>query len=118
MLPEERVRQSLLQHLVQQLGYPKSYISVEKALDGPNRRYDVLVYGKCHGELKPLLLIECKAEHVTEEAVQQALGYNHEIDAPFVAAVGYDRALMITGNGELVGGLLAYQELMEKVRWN
>ena len=118
MQPEEKIRQTLVQHLVHQLNFPKSYISVEKALDGPNRRYDVLVYGKCRGALKPLLLIECKAERVTRDAVQQALGYNHEIGAPFVAAVGGDRALLMTEHGKLMGGLRDYYELIEELEWN
>lgn len=118
MQPEEQIRQTLLRHLVQQLDYPKSYISIEKALEGPNRRYDVLVYGNCQGEIKPLLLIECKAEKVTQEAVQQALGYNHEVGAPFVAAVGGDRALMMTKDGKPMGGLVSYGALLEAVAWN
>lgn len=91
---------------------------MEKALQGPNRRYDVLVYGKYRGELKPLLLIECKAAVVTQAALQQALGYNHEVGAPFVAVIGGNRALMVTQTGQPVGGLVPYQELLEKVQWN
>lgn len=60
-------------------GYPKSLISIEKKVG--TRRYDILVYAK--QSLKPLLLIECKAEKLTESAFNQVLGYNESIGAPF-----------------------------------
>jgi len=89
--PEEIVRQTWLQKMVSLLGYPKGLIAVEKQLgslsDGsvcPDRRADIVCYRK---DLRPLLLIECKAEDLTEKALDQALGYNDYVKADYVAVV-------------------------------
>lgn len=82
-LPEERVRQALLQQMLGPLGYPKGLIAVEKRI-GKGRRADILAFVKKGDELKPLLLIECKAEMLNEEAYYQASGYNTFLAAPFI----------------------------------
>jgi hypothetical protein len=79
--------------MVDELGYPKGLIAVEKeistlALNDPNRRIDILCYAMGKNGLMPLLLIECKAEKLTPQAERQALGYNDAIGAPFVALAG------------------------------
>lgn len=100
--PEEQVRQRWLKVMVHQLQYPKELLVVEKeikelphlsTIDVPDRRVDILCYGKgIHSSwpLYPLLLIECKAEGLTEDAVDQVIGYNHHIKAYFCAAAGPD----------------------------
>lgn len=96
--PEEYVRQRLLRYMIDDLGYPKGLIVVEKALDQlphlqgkgqlPDRRVDILVYGKEVGAaLVPLLLIECKAVKLTARVINQVTGYNHYLGARFVAIV-------------------------------
>lgn len=102
--PEELVRQQWIQRMVHQLDYPKELIVVEKAIgelphlagmEVPDRRLDILCYGNLPSRaLFPLLLIECKAELLTEDAVNQVIGYNHYVKAHFVAAVGSDRVQM------------------------
>lgn len=97
--PEERVRQKWLQVLQVQLGFPKELIAVEKELKElahissapPDRRADILCFAKgIHPEhsLYPILLIECK-ENIKEEsqAIEQVIGYNHFVNAYFVAAL-------------------------------
>ncbi len=97
--PEERVRQKWLRRMVYQLEYPKELLVVEKELkelphlkgmDVPNRRLDILCYGK--GIEFPLLLIECKDERLSARALDQVIGYNHHVRACFVAAVGHEEA--------------------------
>lgn len=100
--PEELVRQQWIQRMVHQLDYPKELIVVEKAvgelphlagLKVPDRRLDILCYGNHPSHaLFPLLLIECKAAPLTEDALNQVIGYNHHVKAHFVAAAGPDRA--------------------------
>ena len=88
--PEEAVRQRLLFQMIEELGYPRSLIAVEKELksfgvDGgiiPKRRVDLLCF---HRSLAPLLLIECKAERIDEKSILQVLGYNAVVKAPFLA---------------------------------
>lgn len=81
--PEERVRQSLLRKMIEELGFPKGLISVEREIG--DRRYDLVCYTK---EMTPLLLVECKAGALDEAAVKQAMGYNDVVKAPFVCLAG------------------------------
>ncbi|NGX61058.1 MAG: hypothetical protein K940chlam9_00537 [Chlamydiae bacterium] len=92
--PEEIIRQNLLHHMVQNLGYPKSLIALEKELStlphlspqqkqqAPKRRLDILVYQK--KSFLPLLLIECKAIPLTPNKIHQVLGYNTFVQAPYI----------------------------------
>lgn len=102
--PEEIVRQKLLHVMTQNLGYPKHLIAVEKQLSEiphltngtpPNRRADILCFQETEGELKPLLLIECKEMRPNKEAKRQVLGYNHFVGAPFVAVAGPGYAALV-----------------------
>jgi hypothetical protein len=97
--PEEVVRQTLVQHMIRQLRFPKELICIEKSLReislkahlAPDRRADVVAFGKntqIDSILSPLLLIECKAEACTKDAFDQLMGYNHFVQAPFGALVG------------------------------
>jgi hypothetical protein len=93
--PEEIVRQSLLHHMVRSLGYPKELLAVEKQLSElphlegaiglPTRRIDIVCFAR---DFHPLLLIECKEGEVGSDAIEQALGYNAFVKAPFVAVAG------------------------------
>lgn len=99
--PEERVRQALIDELIHQKSFPASHLAVEIHLsqlphlkgrfDLPNRRADLIVFSldknSCF-ELKPLLLIECKAHTINALTMRQLWGYNYFVKAPFVAAVG------------------------------
>jgi sulfur carrier protein ThiS len=96
-LPEERVRQRMLDHLIDKLRFPASGIAVEKALSQlphlqdikvPERRLDIVCFAKgIHADydLYPLLILECKAVSLNDAAVRQVAGYNHYVKAPFMA---------------------------------
>lgn len=98
-LPEERIRVQLLCDLIEKLGYPAYSLAVEKELSQmphlrslgsklPQRRADIICFAKgIHPteELYPLLLIECKAVKLTGRMVNQIVGYNHFLKAPFIA---------------------------------
>lgn len=80
--PEEWVRQNFLLYLTLSLGYPASLIAVEKQLmlGDVMKRFDIVVYdntGKAH------ILIECKEMNIplTENVLQQVLGYNINVQA-------------------------------------
>jgi hypothetical protein len=88
--PEEKVRQACLNLLITKLNYPISSLSVEQYMPEVGRRLDIL----CYSQGIPLLLIECKAEKITEKAERQLIGYNHYIKAPFLALVGQEEARM------------------------
>jgi hypothetical protein len=75
LTPEEWVRQNLLQYLIQTKQYPATMMAIEKALavNGVNRRFDIVVYQND----APWLLIECKEQDQTLNAAvaQQMIAY-------------------------------------------
>ncbi len=99
--PEEYVRQALIKRMVSTLGYPESRIGVEKALGQlphltdkgalPDRRLDLICYAE---DFSPLLLVECKAVALTDKVMQQLIGYNNYVAAPFIAAVNKEQIKM------------------------
>jgi hypothetical protein len=130
-LPEERVRQHILNWMTTELGYPIALLAVEKSLKQmphlslqemslPERRADLICFGKdIHPEhgLYPLLLIECKAHRLTSQCVEQVMGYNHLVQAYFVAvANGEEIKTAFYKHGQFNAGLPAYSSLMEFVK--
>lgn len=124
--PEELVRQKLLHAMTTQLGFPKNFLTVEKrlselphlkgALRLPNRRADILCFAKGihpEHELFPLLLVECKEGLVGESAAKQALGYNHYVQAPYVAIAGEGSVELV--HPQRLSFLPSYSELLERV---
>jgi hypothetical protein len=85
LTPEEWVRQHIVQFLLQEKKYPKSYINVEKLIkvNDLNKRYDIVVF-KPNSEL--FLLIECKSPDVkiTQETFDQIARYNLKLNAQFL----------------------------------
>jgi hypothetical protein len=123
-LPEEIVRQNVLSHMIQDLGFPPSLIMVEKGLmqlPGRNvkvpqiRRMDILCYASLD-ELFPLLLVECKAEEMTEKALQQAAGYNQIVKARFLAVASKGKIKTFWQEQQIlksVDFLPSYKELLQ-----
>ncbi len=128
--PEEIVRQSLLQKMIHQLGYPKELIAVEKELkelpfgrESPvaRRRIDIVCFAKGDSSLFPLIVIECKRGAVdTTKALNQVIGYNYFIKAPFVA-VANERSVFLSFFDPIeqkplfFEGLPSYHELIFRV---
>ena len=85
LTPEEWVRQNILEFLVQEKGYPRLWIAVEKEINinGLKRRYDALVYNKNEDVL---LLIELKAPKIkiNEKVFNQISAYNYSLNAPYL----------------------------------
>lgn len=98
-LPEEKVRQAILNRMIDELGFPPTCIAVEKSLkqmphmslcdqEIPDRRVDIICFAKGihpQHELYPLLVIECKAIPLTPHVVKQVVGYNHYLKSYFIA---------------------------------
>ncbi len=82
---EEWVRQSFLNHLINNLGYPSGRIGVEFRVKYHQllRRTDAVVFDE-NG--KPLVIIECKATNVqiTEDVFFQACMYNRSLNAKWL----------------------------------
>ncbi|NDK55998.1 type I restriction enzyme HsdR N-terminal domain-containing protein [Pontibacter fetidus] len=85
LTPEEWVRQHFLHYLINELGYPKSLISIERGTNYNKlqKRTDLCVYDNSGN---PLLLVECKAAYVpvTQDVVKQVSVYNQTIKAKFI----------------------------------
>lgn len=131
-LPEEKVRQTLIQKMTQQLGYPLGSLALEKNLNQlphlqshpalPKRRADLIVFAKDlhpHHPFYPLLLIECKAVALTDKVLRQIVGYNQFVGAYFIAAVNQSSTYLgcydyFSQDFRFQEGLLSYESLIKQ----
>ena len=110
LTPEEWVRQQLLHHLVEQLGYSASLIAVEVPLEkisnlqstltnNKSYRADAVVYNRA---MQPLMLIECKAETVplTQKTLDQAVIYNRRLNVPYLLLYNGPQTIFVDLTGE------------------
>ena len=85
LTPEELVRQTTLQLLEDQYGFPHGLIGVEVPIEvaGLKKRCDAIIYNQ---QMQPLMLIEFKAETValTQQVFDQAAIYNRHLKVPFL----------------------------------
>ena len=83
--PEELVRQLLVQFLIREKKYNKNHIHVERGIhiNGQYRRSDIITYDK---NIKPYLLVECKAPSVklTQAVFDQIAHYNMTYKVPYL----------------------------------
>ena len=136
-LPEEKVRQRLLTHMMTDLGFPPTLIVVEKSLRQlphltaqerlhiPDRRADVICFAKgIHPsyDLYPLLTVECKAVPLTPRVISQVVGYNHFVKACFIAMVNQDQLKMgwfdpVQQQYVFLDYLPTYQALLKRLKY-
>ena len=116
--PEEMVRQKLLFFMVEDLGYPKQSLTVEKKLSEvvqnvcvPNRRLDILCFSI--KTMQPLLLVECKATPIRDRMFVQLMGYNTYIDAPLICLANYESIFVMWKQGMIQRGIPTYSELVD-----
>ena len=85
LTPEELVRQTTLQLLVDEYNYAHNLIAVEVPIEvaGVQKRCDAIVYNQ---QMQPLMLIEFKAPsiHLTQEVFDQAAIYNRTLNVPLL----------------------------------
>lgn len=85
LTPEEEVRRRVVRHLTERLAVPATHISEEYPvrLNGQPQRADIVVFDH---ELRPWLVVECKAPEVTisQSVIDQVVRYNSVIGAPQV----------------------------------
>ena len=83
--PEEWVRQHCVHFLINELGYPKSLINLEKQLfiNGRAKRYDLVVYSN-DGNVE--ILVECKAPSIkiSQDTFDQIARYNLTLNSRFL----------------------------------
>lgn len=122
-LPEERVRQHLIHHMVKRLGYPSELLSVEVPIqkfphlkeqqDLPDRRVDLVCFAKSIDSIHPLLVVECKAHPLGKEALRQVEGYNVHLKSKFIAVANQSEIQTKSREGDLVKGLPSYKQLLD-----
>lgn len=85
LLPEEWVRQNMINHMIHSAFIPRSAIAVEKKIKMGEgfKRFDILAYDSRHS---PWMMVECKAENVTlsEKTLMQILSYNLHIPVRYL----------------------------------
>lgn len=83
--PEEWVRQHCVKFLIEEKGYPKSLINVEKEIkiNALKKRYDIVVFNT-NGSI--FLIVECKAPKVTinQGVFDQIARYNLKLNATYL----------------------------------
>lgn len=134
-LPEEIVRQKLVAQMTHQLGYPPSYLVLERGLKQmphlelvdqkvPDRRADIVCFSPAiHPKhaLYPLLLVECKAVKLTDSVIQQVIGYNHFVNSYFIAVVNSNEIRTgwvdpSLGTYRFINTLPSYAELLQAIK--
>lgn len=91
LTPEEWVRQHFIHFLVQELGYPKGRISVERGTQyqkGVNKRTDILIFDE-NGEVEVLVELKAPSVKLNQSVMSQLAAYNKS----------YNAKLMIISNG-------------------
>jgi hypothetical protein len=85
LTPEEWVRQNLIKYLISAKGYKATTTSIEKMvnINGNPKRFDIVFYKR---DLKPFLLVECKAPSVRldQSTVDQIAVYNGVLNAEYM----------------------------------
>ncbi|SEQ38283.1 Type I restriction enzyme R protein N terminus (HSDR_N) [Hyunsoonleella jejuensis] len=83
--PEEWVRQNCIHYLLEDKGFPKSLINVEKELkiNDLRKRYDIVVF-KPDGDI--YLIVECKAPQIdiNQTVFDQIARYNLTLKADYL----------------------------------
>ena len=85
LTPEEIVRQTTLQLLENEYGFPHGLIGVEIPIEvaGLKKRCDAIIYSR---QMQPIMLIEFKADTValTQQVFDQAAIYNRHLHVPYL----------------------------------
>ncbi len=110
--PEERVRQWLIEHLLEQR-IPLALIGVEVSLpfEGRTLRADIVVWDVSG---RPLVLVECKAPHIAldNSVFMQVAQYNMELKVPYLIVSNGHKLIcakvdLQAGTWELLNGAMA-----------
>ncbi len=85
LTPEEWVRQHTVNHLIEEKGYPKSLINVEKTIKihDLNKRYDIIIFNP-DGSI--FLIVECKSHSIkiTQHVFDQIARYNLALNSEYL----------------------------------
>jgi hypothetical protein len=119
LTPEELVRQTTLQLLVDEYAYPHGLMGVEVPIEvaGLKKRCDAIVYNQ---QMQPLMLIEFKAPSVaiTQEVFDQAAIYNRTLHVPYLMLCNGRQSIMAKVNSTsytFLDHIPQYTEIIHKI---
>lgn len=85
LTPEEWVRQHFIHYMIDVMHYPSGLMAVETMVkvNRLNQRADIVLYNR---QLKPVLIVECKAPDVEvgQNTVNQAARYNQSLGVSYL----------------------------------
>jgi len=83
--PEELVRQLILIHLIEEMGYPPKLIGVEKQIiiNQQKKRFDIVIFDK---SAEPYILVETKSptHTINQSTALQIAHYNTHLKAKYL----------------------------------
>lgn len=98
---EERVRQFFIKWLNEERGYPLTLMASEYTINFNRRKFrcDIVAFDK---GLKPLLIVECKAPHITlnQSTIEQIQTYNMILKVPHLVITNGNTTYVCSFNGE------------------
>lgn len=111
--PEEAVRQWFISVLHEGMGVPEHMMGSEVALTHAGKQYraDIVVWDR---SAKPLMIVECKRPDVTldQAVVDQAIRYNKELDARYIAITNGEKTFMFERTEE------GFQFVQKAPKWH
>lgn len=119
LTPEEWVRQHFIHLMVDYLRYPSGLMAVEKlvVVNQLRQRADIVLYSR---QLKPVLIVECKAPEVEvgQETLNQAARYNISLGVKYLVVTNGLTSYCVEINNDrdgyqLVSDLPAFEKLAE-----
>lgn len=109
LTPEEWVRQNIVHHLVYDLNYNKSRISLEKEFEVNKlkKRFDILIFDK---EMNVFMIIECKAPEIkiTQHTAKQIFNYNIKFNAKYLLLTNGLHSFCLGNNKQWLENLPEY----------
>ena len=111
--PEEAVRQWFISVLHEGMGVPEHMMGSEVSLAhaGKDYRADIVVWDRA---ARPLMIVECKRPEVqlSQEVVDQAIRYNRELDARYIAITNGEKTFMFERKDE------GFEFVQKAPNWN
>ncbi len=99
--PEEAVRQSIINWLINEKGVPVTHMMSEYAFTYNNLQYraDIIVFDK---QLNPLLMVECKAPEIPidNKVIQQCIRYYNVLKVKYILATNGKTSYLCALNNE------------------
>lgn len=120
LTPEEGVRQNMIIWLNLNLGVPLTLMSSEYGFDYNGCRYraDIVAFDR---ELRPLLLVECKAPSVTldRSVIEQVVRYDRVLSVKYIMITNGKTSYLCRRNRETQGfeftsDVPAYEEMLKQ----